>query len=140
MLKNLTDSALNSPIGRKDFIPFIPLKDTLRNRPRGINELRCHVSTPWTHKSFIYNRRVSSQAGLRGFPLSPAPFFQWLTDQRPPPFPLWNIHQSYSVCGRGCRRCSDWRRRPELLRINIQSVMPARIPALAVLASTAVNR
>jgi hypothetical protein len=36
-------------------------------RPRGISELGCLVSTPWTHKSFIDKRRLTSQAGRRGF-------------------------------------------------------------------------
>ena len=34
-------------------------------RPRGISELGCLVSTPWTHKSFIDKRRLTSQAGRR---------------------------------------------------------------------------
>jgi hypothetical protein len=36
-------------------------------RPRGISELGCLVSTPWTHKSFIDKRRLTSQAGRHGF-------------------------------------------------------------------------
>jgi hypothetical protein len=32
-------------------------------RPRGISELGSLVSTPWTHKSFIDKRRLTSQAG-----------------------------------------------------------------------------
>src|ERR1700677_2223190 len=36
-------------------------------RPRGISELGCLVSTPWTHKSFIDKCRLTSQAGRRGF-------------------------------------------------------------------------
>ena len=36
-------------------------------RPRGISELGCLVSTPWTHKSFIDKRRLTSQAGRRRF-------------------------------------------------------------------------
>jgi hypothetical protein len=34
-------------------------------RPRGISELGCLVSTPWTHKSFIDKRRLASQVGRR---------------------------------------------------------------------------
>ena len=45
-------------------------------RPRGISELGCLVSTPWTHKSFIDKRRLTSQAGRRGSSPSPAPCFQ----------------------------------------------------------------
>src|SRR3984885_12525289 len=33
-------------------------------RPRGISELGCLVSTPWTHKSFIDKCRLTSQTGL----------------------------------------------------------------------------
>src|ERR1700678_2578955 len=41
-------------------------------RPRGISELGWLVSTPWTHKSFIDIRRLTSQAGPRGFKRRPA--------------------------------------------------------------------
>jgi hypothetical protein len=43
------------------------INDGLADRPRGISELGCLVSTPWTHKSFIDKRRLISQAGRRGF-------------------------------------------------------------------------
>jgi len=38
-----------------------------QERQRGISELGCLVSAPWTHKSFIDKRRLTSQAGRRGF-------------------------------------------------------------------------
>jgi hypothetical protein len=43
------------------------VKDGYENPKRGISELASLVSTPWTHKLFIYNRTVSFQAGRRGF-------------------------------------------------------------------------
>jgi hypothetical protein len=36
-------------------------------RQRGISELGCLVSMPWTHKSFIDKRRLVFQAGRRRF-------------------------------------------------------------------------
>jgi hypothetical protein len=44
---------------------IIPLTADFEGRPRGISELGCLVSTPWTHKSFIDKRRLISQAGRR---------------------------------------------------------------------------
>ena len=43
------------------------IKDGGERRARGISELRGQESTPWTHKSFVYKRRLISQAGRRGF-------------------------------------------------------------------------
>src|ERR1700691_201986 len=43
------------------------INDGFEERPRGISELGCLVSTPWTHKSFIDKRRLTSQAGRRGW-------------------------------------------------------------------------
>ena len=43
------------------------INDGCGKRSRGTSELGCLVSTPWTHKSFIYKRRLASQAGRRGF-------------------------------------------------------------------------
>jgi hypothetical protein len=43
------------------------IKDGGEKRARGISELRGQESTPWTHKSFVYKRRLISQAGRRGF-------------------------------------------------------------------------
>jgi hypothetical protein len=43
------------------------IKDGGEQRARGISELRGQESTPWTHKSFIFKRRLISQAGRRGF-------------------------------------------------------------------------
>ena len=39
------------------------INNGFRKRSRGISELGCLVSTPWTHKSFIDKRRLISQAG-----------------------------------------------------------------------------
>ena len=43
------------------------VKDGSEVWSRGISELGCLVSTSWTPKSFIYKRRLNSQAGRRGF-------------------------------------------------------------------------
>src|SRR5437899_448117 len=43
------------------------IRNDLETRRRRISELHCLVSTPWTHKSFIYKRPLNSQAGRRGF-------------------------------------------------------------------------
>jgi hypothetical protein len=43
------------------------VKGGFESLTRRISELGCLVSTPWTQKSFISNRRVISQAGRRGF-------------------------------------------------------------------------
>src|SRR5580692_11550068 len=64
-------------------------------RPRGISELGCLVSTPWTHKSFIDKRRLTSQAGRRGFePHLPLHLFN-------------NLHQPASVCAPFVLRLHD---------------------------------
>jgi hypothetical protein len=41
------------------------INDGVEERPRGISELGCLVSTPWTHKSFIYERRLISSVSSR---------------------------------------------------------------------------
>src|SRR5580658_443687 len=41
------------------------INDGFEDQLRGISELGCLVSTPWTHKSFIDKRRLTSQAGRR---------------------------------------------------------------------------
>jgi hypothetical protein len=43
------------------------VKGASGNGPRRISELGSLVSTPWTPKSFIYNRAIISQAGRRRF-------------------------------------------------------------------------
>ncbi len=43
------------------------IKDGGDRRTRGISELRCQESTPWTHKSLVFKRQLISQAGRRGF-------------------------------------------------------------------------
>ncbi len=43
------------------------VKDGFENRARGISGLGSLVSTPWTHKSIIYNRGTIFQARRRGF-------------------------------------------------------------------------
>jgi len=44
-------------------IPINFINGGFEERPRGISKLGCLVSTPWTHKSFIDKRRLTSQPG-----------------------------------------------------------------------------
>jgi len=49
-------------------IPFIPLTMVFRHGHEESVSLGSLVSTPWTPKLFVYNRKVFSQAGRRGLP------------------------------------------------------------------------